>query len=50
MPGQVAAIQRLLPSTGPDPSELAACFGKRTQARIRTITEIRDTLTTLGKL
>ncbi len=50
MPDQVAAIQRLLPATGPDPSELAACFGKRTQARIRTITEILDTLTALGKL
>ena len=50
MPDQVAAIQRLLPATGPDPAELAACFGKRTQARIRTITEILDTLTALGKL
>ncbi|MCH7227856.1 class I SAM-dependent DNA methyltransferase [Haloferula sp. A504] len=50
MPDQVAAIQRLLPATGPDPSELAACFGKRTHARIRTITEILDTLTALGKL
>jgi len=47
---QVAAIQRLLPATGPDPSELAACFGKRTKARIRTITEILDTLTALGKI
>jgi len=47
---QVAAIQRLLPATGPDPSELAACFGTRTKARIRTITEILDTLTALGKL
>lgn len=47
---QVAAIQRVLPATGPAPSELAACFGKRTKARIRTITEILDTLTALGKL
>jgi hypothetical protein len=50
MPDQVATIQRLLPATGPDPSELAACFGKRTQAHIRTITEILDTLTALRKL
>ncbi|MCH7226769.1 hypothetical protein MLD59_11550 [Verrucomicrobiaceae bacterium E54] len=50
MPDQVAAIQRLLPAIGPDASELAACFGKRTQARIRTIGEILDTLTALGKI
>lgn len=50
MPDQVAAIQRLLPATGPDPAELAARFGKRTQARMRTITGNFDTLTALGKL
>ncbi len=47
---QVAAIQKLLPATGPDPSALAAHFGKRTKARIRTIEEILATLTALGKL
>ena len=47
---QVTAIQQLLPTTGPDPTALAAHFGKRTKARIRQIEEILKTLEGLGKL
>jgi len=38
------------PLTGPDPSALAAHFGKRTKARIQQIEEILKTLEGLGKL
>jgi hypothetical protein len=47
---QVAAIQKLLPATGPDAAALAGHFGKRTQARIGHIEQILQTLTDLGKL
>lgn len=50
LPDQVAAIRKLLPALGPDPSELAARFGKRTKARINTIDQILQTLTALGKV
>jgi hypothetical protein len=47
---QVSAIQKLLPTTGPDPTALAGHFGKRTKARVQQITEILKTLEGLGKL
>ncbi len=47
---QVAAIQKLLPATGPDAAALAGHFGKRTKPRIQQISEILETLTALGKL
>lgn len=47
---QVGEIQKLLPATGPDPAALAACFGKRTKARVAQIEEILETLRSLGKL
>jgi len=34
----------------PDANNLAACFGKKTQARINQIEEILETLRSLGKL
>jgi hypothetical protein len=50
LPDQVAAIQKLLPALGPDPEALAAAFGKRSLPRAAKITEILETLRTLGKL
>ncbi len=47
---QVAAIQKLLPTTGHDPAALAARFGKRSKPRIVKIAEILETLATLGRL
>jgi hypothetical protein len=47
---QVTAIQKLLPTTGPNPAALAGHFGKRTKARIQQIAEILKTLEGLGKL
>jgi len=34
----------------PDPNNLAACFGKKTKARINQIEGILETLRSLGKL
>jgi len=50
LPDQVAVLHKLLPVLGEDPSALAAIFGRRTKARIAKITEILETLRTLGKL
>jgi hypothetical protein len=50
LPDQVAALHKLLPALGPDPDALAAAFGKRTKARVTRISEILETLKTLGKL
>lgn len=50
LPDQVAAIQKLLPTLGPDPETLAAAFGKRSLPRITKVAEILETLRTLGKL
>jgi len=47
---QFAEIRKLLPATGPDANTLAACFGKKTKARIHQIEEILETLRPLGKL
>ncbi|MEO8351924.1 MAG: type IIL restriction-modification enzyme MmeI [Chthoniobacteraceae bacterium] len=47
---QVAALQKLLPTLGPDPAVLGAAFGKRSKSRVTQISEILDTLRTLGKL
>lgn len=47
---QVSAIQKLLPTTGPDAPALAGHFGKRTKARLQQIGEILKTLEGLGKL
>ena len=47
---QFAEIRKLLPDTGPDANTLAACFGKKTKARIHQIEEILETLRPLGKL
>ncbi len=46
----VTAIEQFLSTTGPDPSALAADFGKRTIARIRQIAEIHKTMEGLGKM
>ena len=47
---QVAEIQKLLPSTGPDAATISACFGKKSKARQAQIAEILETLKSLGKL
>lgn len=47
---QFAEIRKLLPATGPDANTLAACFGKKTKARVNQIEEILETLRSLGKL
>ena len=50
LPDKVAALRALLPTTGPDPAALAARFGKRTKARLTEITQILETLQSLGQL
>ncbi|MGJ8650771.1 MAG: hypothetical protein ACSHX4_10465 [Opitutaceae bacterium] len=47
---QISAIHAHLPETGPDPSALAAHFGKRTKKRIEEIDQILTTLKNLGQL
>ena len=47
---QVAALQKLLPTLGPDPASLSAAFGRKSPKRLCEITEILATLTSLGKL
>ena len=48
LPAQVAAIRKLLPTTGPDAETLAACFGRKTKKRTEQITAILATLKALG--
>ena len=50
LPAQVAALRKLLPSVGPDPEALAACFGRKSQRRRAQITGILDTLRALGHI
>lgn len=47
---QVSALQKLLPTLGPDPAALSQSFGRKSAARQKQITEILETLTALGKL
>lgn len=47
---QVSALQKLLPTLGPDPAALTQAFGRKSAAREKQITEILETLTALGKL
>ncbi|MCX6875647.1 MAG: class I SAM-dependent DNA methyltransferase [Verrucomicrobia bacterium] len=48
LPGQVAALRKLLPAIGLDPEDLAACFGRKSQKRTAQITGILATLKSLG--
>jgi hypothetical protein len=47
---QFAAIQKLLPTHGPDAEVLSAQFGKKSAKRTQQVTEILETLGGLGKL
>jgi hypothetical protein len=47
---QVAEIQKLLPSTGTNAAAISSFFGKRSKPREAQITEILETLRSLGKL
>lgn len=47
---QVTAIQKLLPTHGPDPETLSAQFGRKSPKRIQQVAEILETLQGLGKL
>jgi hypothetical protein len=47
---QVTAIQKLLPTHGPDPETLAAHFGRKSAKRTQQIAEILETLQGLGRL
>ena len=50
LPAQVAAVRKLLPTTGPDPATLSACFVRKNQKRTDQITGIIATLRALGHL
>jgi len=50
LPAQVAALRKLLPTVGPDPDTLAACFGRKFKKRTDQITAILDTLKALGHI
>ncbi len=50
LPDQVAAVHALLPTTGLDPSTIAAHFGKRTKKRLAEIDQILTTLKNLGQV
>ena len=50
LPDKVAALRALLPTTGPDTAALASHFGKRSKSRLTEITQILDTLRSLGQL
>ncbi len=46
---QVSALQKLLPTHGPDPEALSARFGKKSPKRTEQISEILETLQALGQ-
>ena len=50
LPAQVAAVRKLLPTTGPDAETLSACFGRKNKKRSDQITAILATLRALGHL
>ena len=50
LPAQVAALRKLLPTVGPDPEALAACFGRKNKKRQDQITSILETLRSLGHI
>jgi hypothetical protein len=50
LPAQVTAVRKILPTTGPDPETLSACFGRKSQKRSDQITAILATLRALGLL
>ena len=50
LPAQVAALRKLLPTVGPDPGALAACFGRKNKKRQDQITSILETLRSLGHI
>jgi hypothetical protein len=50
LPAQVAILRKLLPTIGPDPESLAACFGRKNKKRSAQITGILATLKALGHI
>jgi len=50
LPAQVAALRKLLPTTGQDPETLAACFGRKNKKRTEQINGILATLKALGHI
>jgi len=50
LPAQVAAVRKLLPTTGTDPEILSASFGRKNKKRSDQITAILATLRALGHL
>ena len=50
LPAQVAAINKLLPTIGPDAEALAACFGRKNKKRTDQISGILATLKALGHI
>ncbi len=50
LPAQVAAVRKLLPTTGQDPETLSACFGRKNKKRTDQITAILATLKALGHI
>ena len=48
LPAQVAAVRKLLPTTGTDPEILSASFGRKNKKRSDQITAILATLRALG--
>jgi len=50
LPSQAAAVRKLLPTIGPDPEALAACFGRKQNKRTDQITGILATLRALGHI
>jgi hypothetical protein len=50
LPAQVAALRKLLPTVGPDPEALAACFGRKNKKRQDQINSILETLRSLGHI
>ncbi len=49
-PEQVSALRKLLPTIGPDPEALAACFGRKNKKRTDQISAILATLKALGHI
>ena len=50
MAEQVVAVRKLVPTVGPAPEALAACFGRKSKKRVDQIASILDTLKALGHL
>jgi len=50
MAEQVVAVRKLVPTVGPAPESLAACFGRKSKKRAEQIASILDTLKAVGLL